>query len=231
MHRESLLQKESPRNEIPLLFTMAPQDEAAIPFRTRVGIRALDITGSLFGLLIGSPIMLAVAAAVKLTSRGPVLFKQNRIGKDGNLFPCLKFRTMIVDAEKFLEANPQLWVEFQKNYKLDNDPRITKIGNFLRKTSLDELPQLWNVLKGDMSLVGPRPIVPKEIAMYGECAEKLVQVRPGLTGLWQVSGRSETTYAERVQLDMDYIDQRSTRLNAKLIAKTFKAVILRKGAV
>jgi len=195
-----------------------------------VASRCMDILGGLFGIVLTLPLMAMVAAAVKLTSKGPAVFSQSRVGKDGRLFRCYKFRTMVVNAEEVLDQNPELKAEFLKRHKLDNDPRITPIGNFLRKTSLDELPQFFNVLVGDMGLVGPRPIVPAELAKYGEFADTLVTVRPGLTGLWQVSGRSETTYEERVQLDMRYIAERSIAKDLGIILRTVFATIGRKGA-
>lgn len=195
-----------------------------------IASRSLDIAGGLVGIALTFPLMAIVAAAVKLTSKGPAVFSQNRVGKDGRLFRCYKFRTMVVDAEEVLDRNPELKAEFLKRHKLDNDPRITPIGSFLRRTSLDELPQFFNVLVGDMGLVGPRPIVPAELVKYGEFAEALVTVRPGLTGLWQVSGRSETTYEERVQLDMRYIAERTILKDLGIIFRTVFATIGRKGA-
>lgn len=193
--------------------------------------RAIDVVGALVGIALTFPVMGLVAAAVKLTSRGPAVFHQLRVGQDGQLFRCYKFRTMVVDAEQVLDRNPELKAEFLKRHKLDRDPRITPIGKFLRKTSLDELPQFFNVLIGDMTLVGPRPIVPPELVKYGDYADRLIEVKPGLTGLWQVSGRSETTYEERVMLDMEYIENRSVIGNLKLIFKTVFVTLARKGAV
>jgi len=192
--------------------------------------RMVDILGSMVGLVLTFPIMLLVALAVKLTSRGPVLFRQMRVGLHGTLFPCFKFRTMVANADEVLESNPALKDEFLKQHKLEEDPRVTVVGQFLRKASLDELPQFVNVLLGHMSLVGPRPIVPAELLKYGAYANMLVMVKPGLTGLWQVSGRSRTTYEERVQLDMSYIRTRSLSLDLSLIFRTMIAVALRKGA-
>ena len=179
-----------------------------------IAARLLDISGACFGLVLTLPVMGIVALAVKATSKGPAVFNQLRVGKDGRLFRCYKFRTMVVDAEAVLDRNPELKAEFA----------------FLRKTSLDELPQFVNVLLGDMSLVGPRPIVPAELAKYGDDADKLVTVKPGLTGLWQVSGRSETTYEERVELDMKYIASRTILGDIGLILKTVLVTLQRKGA-
>ena len=208
----------------------APRRLSGESFSYRFWTSSLDIAGATFGLAVALPILGAVAVAVKLTSKGPAIFNQLRVGRDGQLFRCYKFRTMIVDAEAFLDQNPELKAEFQKRHKLDSDPRVTKIGSFLRKTSLDELPQFVNVLLGDMSLVGPRPIVPAELSKYGEYADQLVQVKPGLTGLWQVSGRSETTYEERVDLDMKYIATRSVLGDLAIIFKTARVLLERKGA-
>lgn len=196
----------------------------------RILERAIDLVGAIIGIVVSAPIMLLVALAVKLTSKGPAIFNQLRVGKDGQLFRCYKFRTMVVDAEAVLERNPALKAEFLRRHKLDKDPRITAIGSFLRKTSLDELPQFFNVLLGDMSLVGPRPIVPAELVKYGDFADELVTVKPGLTGLWQVSGRSETTYAERVSLDMRYIANRTIAGNIGIMLKTVLVLLQRKGA-
>ena len=192
--------------------------------------RIIDITGSLCGLVLLFPVFCAVAIAVKATSRGPVLFRQRRLGKGGEVFWCYKFRTMVVNAEQLLQTTDQLRDLFHENYKLKNDPRMTPLGALLRKTSLDELPQLFNILCGSMSLIGPRPIVIPERAKYHEFGDKLLTVKPGLGGYWQVYGRSDTTYEQRVQMDMTYIDQRSLLLDLKLLFLTFYAVWKRQGA-
>ena len=186
--------------------------------------RVTDILGALIGLILLSPIFLIVAIAIKLDSKGPIIF--------GHTIKVYKFRTMYENSKEifdnFTEEQKQ---EFYKNFKLDNDPRITKIGNFLRRSSIDELPQLINILNGSMSIVGPRPIVEKEIALYGEYAPKLFSVVPGLTGYWQANGRSDTTYQERIKMDMYYIDNRSLGLDLKIIFKTFSSVIKGEGAI
>lgn len=192
--------------------------------------RAIDIVGASFLLLLASPVMLISALLVKLSSPGPVFFRQQRLGRHNKPFWCYKFRSMVVDAEAILARDRKLREEFGENFKLKNDPRITPIGAFLRKTSLDELPQLFNVLRGDMTLIGPRPIVPKELEQYGNSQDTLLSVTPGLSGMWQASGRSETSYSERVAMDMDYIERRSILLDVKLIAKTVIAVLRRNGA-
>jgi Undecaprenyl-phosphate galactose phosphotransferase WbaP len=171
---------------------------------------------------------------MKITDPGPIFFGQRRVGKDRKIFKCWKFRTMVVGAEdilaKWLEENPEIKEEFQKDFKLKNDPRVTKLGNFLRKTSLDELPQLWNVLNGTMSLVGPRPIVEKEVEKYGEYAETFFRVLPGITGLWQISGRNDVDYKDRIELDMYYIKNWTVWLDIYVLFGTIPAVLKRKGA-
>jgi exopolysaccharide production protein ExoY len=196
--------------------------------------RLLDICGStiLFGLL--APMMAMIALLIKISSPGPVVFAQERLGEHGRRFRIYKFRTMCVDAEKTLESNPALYQKYiDNNYKLPKgeDPRITPLGVFLRRTSLDELPQLFNVLKGDMSLVGPRPIVPAEIDKYGEYGQLFISVKPGLTGNWQTSGRSDITdYSRRAVLDIEYIRDQSLKTDVDILLKTIPAVVWRKGA-
>jgi Undecaprenyl-phosphate galactose phosphotransferase WbaP len=196
--------------------------------------RLLDFVLSLVGIIVLSPVFLVVALLVRLTSRGPIFFGHRRMGAGGSTIHVLKFRTMVVNAEQVLEhilqENPQLRAEWNKNFKLKNDPRITPIGSFLRKTSLDELPQLFNVLVGDLSLVGPRPIVRDEMDKYGDAAKYILRVPPGVTGLWQVSGRSDVDYAERVRLDMEYINNWSLTLDFSILFRTIPAVLSRKGS-
>lgn len=193
--------------------------------------RIMDLVGSILGLVVLSPIFLVLAIIVKIDSPGPVFFAHKRLGHNGKLMKIYKFRTMVINAEELLNnLSPEQKEEFARNFKLENDPRITKVGNFLRKSSLDELPQLLNILKGELSIVGPRPIVEKEIKNYGIYSEKLLTVKPGLTGNWQANGRSDTTYEERVEMDMQYIDNRSIWLDIKIIFKTFSAVIKKQGA-
>lgn len=193
--------------------------------------RTIDIIGSIFGLFLLSPVFLLLAVAVKVDSEGPILFSHARLGQGGKFIKVYKFRTMVSNAEEVLKNLPEdKKKEFEKNFKLADDPRITKLGKFLRETSLDELPQLINVLKGDMTAVGPRPIVPNELKKYGKYGTKLLTVKPGLTGSWQVSGRSDTTYYERIQLDMDYIDNRTNLMDIKIAFKTVAVVFKRDGA-
>ena len=192
--------------------------------------RVVDVLGSLLLLLAGLLLLVIVSLLVKTTSRGPVLFRQKRLGRRGREFWCFKFRTMVADAEDQLKNNAHLHAEFEQGYKLKNDPRVTRVGAVLRKTSLDELPQLLNVLCGDMSLIGPRPIVPSERFKYGVDAPKLLTVKPGLGGLWQASGRSDVSYEDRVKLDMLYIDHRSLRLDLTLLVMTALSVCRFRGA-
>ncbi|MBS4163598.1 Uncharacterized protein PRO82_000901 [Candidatus Protochlamydia amoebophila] len=198
--------------------------------------RIFDITFSIFCLLLGVPIFLTIALAVWLTSPGKIIYSHERIGRGGKTFRCYKFRTMYQDADQrlkdILNKNSHLKKEWDNCFKLKNDPRITSIGNFLRKTSLDELPQFWNVLKGDLSVVGPRPIVQAEVDKYlGLKAYKILSIRPGLTGPWQVSGRSDINcYQKRILLDEYYVDHRSMVLDLKLIAKTIPTMLFSKGA-
>ncbi len=197
--------------------------------------RTTDYLISLFLLPFVMPLFLLIAILIKLTSRGPVIYSQERIGRNGKIFRCYKFRTMYVDAEKRLEAllenNPEAKAEWQKKYKLSNDPRVTPLGKFLRKTSLDELPQIFNVLKGEMSLVGPRPVVKEELERYyRDNAGLYCLVPPGITGLWQVSGRSNTSYDERVSLDCWYVRNWSLWLDIVILLKTVKVVLKREGA-
>lgn len=197
--------------------------------------RFFDFLFSLFALAIASPILVIIAITIKFSSRGKLIYSHERIGRGGRPFRCYKFRTMYSDADKRLKdlliSNPHLKAEWEKNFKLKNDPRVTPIGTFLRKTSLDELPQFWNVIKGDLSVVGPRPVVREEIEKhFGENATKILSIRPGLTGLWQVSGRSDISYENRIALDMQYIDQQSLALDLILIAKTIPAMISSRGA-
>ena len=194
--------------------------------------RTIDILGALIGLVLLSPIFLSVAIAIKLDSKGPIIFGHTRKGLHGKDIKVYKFRTMYENSQEiFNNFTKEQKEEFYKNFKLENDPRVTKIGDFLRRTSIDELPQLINILNGSMSIVGPRPIVQKEIDLYGDYANKLFSVVPGLTGYWQANGRSDTTYEERIKMDMYYIDNRGFWLDFKIIIKTFGSVLKGEGAV
>jgi lipopolysaccharide/colanic/teichoic acid biosynthesis glycosyltransferase len=192
--------------------------------------RCIDITLALFGIIVLMPVLLIIALCIKLDDGGSILHFREIIGKSGRRFFALKFRTMIPNADTYLAKHPELLQKFQQNMKLERDPRITRTGRFLRKTSLDELPQLFNVLIGQMSLVGPRMIHPSELPRYGEYAQKRLSVRPGITGLWQISGRQHISYDERVQLDMRYIDNRSFFVDLAILVKTLKVFIVHTGA-
>ena len=196
--------------------------------------RALDIIGAGVGLVLLAPFFLIVALMVRADG-GPAFFAHQRVGRGGKLFGCLKFRSMVVDSQARLEAllanDPAARAEWEATRKLKNDPRITRIGRFLRSTSLDELPQLINVLRGEMSLVGPRPVQEAEIdRYYGASAAHYMAVRPGITGLWQVSGRSETSYESRVALDVAYVSRPSLLADLSILLRTPVAVVSRRGA-
>ncbi|MPM05923.1 Undecaprenyl phosphate N,N'-diacetylbacillosamine 1-phosphate transferase [bioreactor metagenome] len=216
--------------------TSNQQIEITYKATNKVGYNAVkrlaDIVLSLISIVLLSPIFIIVAIVIRFDSKGKIVFGQNRIGKDMKEFRIYKFRTMYENSEEiFKNFTEEQKNEYYINFKLDNDPRITKVGGFLRKTSLDELPQLINILKGDMSIVGPRPIVEKEIEKYGSYAEAVFSILPGLTGYWQANGRSDTTYDERVKMDMYYIKNRSLLMDIKIILKTFISVIKKEGAV
>jgi len=196
--------------------------------------RFLDLVLVTIGGIIILPLLLLIALMIKLSSRGPVLFCHKRLGLNGKYFNAYKFRSMVKDADKKLEdilyADPRLREEWRATHKLKDDPRVTKIGKFLRRTSFDEFPQLINILKGEMSLVGPRPVTDPEIEKYGENARRILTVRPGLTGLWQVSGRSDTDYAERVSYDLYYLQSWSVWLDLWILYKTPQVIFKGKGA-
>lgn len=202
--------------------------------RNRFIKRSFDLICTIFGSIIISPILLALVLLVAVNNKGHVIFVHQRVGKHGKLFPCYKFQTMIPNAqealETYLKENPAARKEWETNFKLEHDPRVTKFGAFLRKTSLDELPQLWNVIRGDMSLVGPRPIVTAEIKRYGDHFREYSMVLPGITGMWQASGRSDTTYEERVTMDTWYVRNWSIWIDLMYLFKTVKAVFFGKGA-
>ena len=194
--------------------------------------KSMDLILSFIGLILLIPVFLILAILVKLDSKGPVFYAHTRKGKNRSDIKIYKFRTMYSNSDEIFESfSDEQKEEYYKNFKLDNDPRVTKIGDFLRRTSLDEIPQLANVLKGDLSLVGPRPIVEKEICKYGQYADKLFSVIPGITGYWQSHGRSDTSYEERIEMDMYYIDNRSILLDIKIMFKTVISVIKKEGAV
>jgi UDP-galactose-lipid carrier transferase len=223
-----------PRSAISDIATARGWPGEAWDRRIERGIKAgLDFIVALVMLVLASPLLLAIAICV-LADGGSPLYAQTRIGQRGRPFRCLKFRTMTHDAEQrlreLLDSDPIAAAQWSQSQKLTWDPRVTKIGWVLRKTSLDELPQLINVLLGDMSLVGPRPIIAAEIERYGADIASYYSVKPGITGLWQVSGRSETTYAHRVQLDVWYVDNWSLPRDLSILCRTVPAVLSRRGA-
>jgi exopolysaccharide production protein ExoY len=196
--------------------------------------RLADLVGACLLVVLCSPVLGLISLIIKCSSRGPVFFRQTRIGQKGDYIRIYKFRTMIANAEEVLTKNPELReLYIANNFKLPKgkDPRVTRIGAFLRATSLDELPQLFNVINGDMSLVGPRPVVPAEVAKYGDCVQLLLSAKPGMTGHWQINGRSDIEqYAKRVELDMEYIRDQSFGKDFEILLRTVPAVLLRKGA-
>ena len=189
----------------------------------------LDFLFSIFFLIASLPFFLLISLLIKLSSRGPIFFLQERIGKNNIPFKCIKFRTMHPEAKDILEnllmKDEKLKMEFEQTHKIKNDPRITTIGKLLRKTSLDELPQFINVLKNEMSIVGPRPIVNKEKNKYGKNFKKVLSVKPGITGLWQVSGRNNLTYKTRVKLDLIYIENYSFLMDIRILIRTIGVIL------
>lgn len=196
--------------------------------------RLFDIIVSGISLILLSPLFLIIGIMIKMDSKGKVIFKQKRIGKHGEPIYIYKFRTMIPNAEevleKMLKENPDIYKEYTTNKKLKNDPRVTKFGNILRKTSLDELPQLLNILNGDMSIVGPRPYLYREIKDMDDYYNDIIQMTPGLTGLWQVSGRSDVSFLARCKLDSEYYHKRGIKKDLEIMFKTVGVVFLKKGA-
>lgn len=195
--------------------------------------RMFDVMFSLSVLILFLPLYLLLAMLIAISSPGPIFYVQERVGKNYNSFGCIKFRTMVANADEMLldiiEQSPEMREEFEDNFKLKHDPRLTWIGRFLRLTSLDEFPQFWNVLTGDMSVVGPRPLVPEELPKYGRYMDKILTIRPGITGLWQVSGRNDIPYPHRVQIDVYYVSFRSFWLDLWLIVKTIGVIVSTKN--
>jgi exopolysaccharide production protein ExoY len=191
--------------------------------------RAMDLVIATTALLLASPVMIIVALLINLTAGGAPIFSHNRVGFGGRQFKCYKFRSMVANSEAvleaYLEANPEARREWEECRKIRNDPRVTLLGRMLRRSSLDELPQLFNIIRGDMSCVGPRPVVIDELKRYGDCMEDYLRARPGLTGLWQVSGRSNTDYASRVALDSRYVREWSIWLDIRILFRTILAVL------
>jgi undecaprenyl-phosphate galactose phosphotransferase len=195
--------------------------------------RAFDIVGASLAIMIFSPLIVAVVVCTHFSS-GSALFRHRRVGEGGKIFNCIKFRTMVPNADEVLQnlinSNRAIKEEWLRDHKLRDDPRVTRLGRFLRRTSLDELPQLWNVLRGEMSLVGPRPVVPDELRRYGTKARTFLSARPGITGLWQVSGRNNMDYRRRVALDVCYVRSKSLILDVYILVRTLPAVVARNGA-
>ena len=191
--------------------------------------RLIDIILAAVGIVVLLPVFLVIAICIKLDDGGDILYFREMIGLRGRNFTILKFRTMIRNADAYLEQHPELKLEYEKNMKLDDDPRVTRLGRFLRRTYLDELPQLFNVLTGHMSLVGPRSLPAHELTLYGEYAQKRLTVKPGVTGSWQVSENRYSSYAKRILLDMHYIDNRSFFLDLIILLKTLKVLIVQAG--
>jgi len=219
------------------IYTEIPYRKNALPYPVErdLGKRIFDIFFSSAILFLLSPLLLSIACIIRMTSPGPFFYAQERTTRGGRKFRCLKFRTMYDKADaklhKLLQENPELQKEWNDYFKLKNDPRVTPFGKFLRKTSLDELPQFWNVLKGDLSVVGPRPVVQEEVIKYfGEKAPKILSIRPGITGVWQVSGRSNISMQERVQIEENYVENRSFFTDLILICKTIPVMLFSKGA-
>jgi lipopolysaccharide/colanic/teichoic acid biosynthesis glycosyltransferase len=195
--------------------------------------RCFDIVGATTAIIVLSPLIVGIVVC-GFGSRGPTIFKHRRVGQGGRIFNCLKFRTMVPNADKvlqdLLDSDRAVKEEWLRDHKLRDDPRITRLGRFLRRTSLDELPQLWNVLRGEMSLVGPRPVVPDELRRYGNKVTTFLSARPGITGLWQVSGRNDMDYRRRVALDVCYVRRRALLLDVYILIKTLPVVFARSGA-
>lgn len=215
-------------------YTVDQQEHENLPVGGGVK-RTFDFVFSAVALVAALPFFLFIPIVIFIVSPGPVFFTHNRIGFRGKTFPCLKFRTMVVDADRVLQAhfenNPSARIEFEKHRKLRNDPRILPlVGSFLRKTSFDELPQFWNVLRGEMSVVGPRPVTQDELYNFGEFSGRYKLARPGITGLWQVSGRSDLSFTKRVELDCTYVANCAFLTDLWLITKTVGVLVNRRGA-
>ena len=196
--------------------------------------RGFDIAGAIAGIILLSPLLLMLAMLVKFSCGGRVLYGHSRIGRNGNVFSCLKFRTMVENGDQVLAQhfarNPHLREEWMATRKLQNDPRVTEVRSILRKLSLDELPQIFNILRGDMSFVGPRPVVEDELELYGAAADYYLKSRPGLTGLWQISGRNDVSYRTRVAFDQHYVENWSFVFDLKILMLTFPAVLSSRGS-
>ena len=193
--------------------------------------RTIDVVLASIALIILSPLFLVISILIKLESKGPVFFAHTRIGKNGKKIKLLKFRTMVPNAEELIKSfTPEQMKEFKENFKLENDPRVTKIGKILRKTSIDELPQLINIIRGDLSIIGPRPVIGEELEKYNNNKDKFLSVTPGLTGFWAANGRSNTSYDQRMVMELYYVDNISLKLDLKIFFKTIVSVLKKEGA-
>lgn len=215
--------------------TFSTSDEAPFEFATGgLAKRSFDISSAALALILFSPIFLMIMALIKCTDGGSVFYGHRRVGHNGRYFHCLKFRTMVVNGDKVLRdhlmANPQAAEEWRMTRKLRDDPRVTAVGSVLRKLSLDELPQLINILRGEMSVVGPRPVVDEELRLYDSFASFYLRTRPGLTGLWQISGRNDVSYEARIAFDTHYVQNWSFHRDIVIIARTIPAVCLSRGS-
>lgn len=207
------------------------ESKSSVEFSVYEGIkRLIDVVCSFIGVVVLSPLFIIIAIIIKTTSKGPVFFSQKRVGKNGKEFDMYKFRSMVVNAEELKEKLAAQNEMSGPMFKMKDDPRVTKVGKFIRKTSIDELPQLWNILKGDMSLVGPRPSLPKEVAQFEEWMYRRLEVKPGLTCYWQVSGRNNIDFEDWMKLDIKYVKERSTWIDIKLIFKTMGVLFGDKNA-
>lgn len=194
--------------------------------------RVIDVILASVALILLSPLFAIIAIAIKIDSKGPVFFAHKRIGKNGKIIKLYKFRSMVINAEELIKSfTPEQMKEYKENYKLTNDPRITKVGKFLRKTSLDELPQLINIINGDLSIIGPRSVIADELEKYGTNKDKFLSVTPGLTGYWAANGRSNTTYEQRMEMELYYIDNLSLKMDIKVFFKTILSVVKKEGAI
>lgn len=223
---------EPPWEEAP---TQSPEQVAPPRSRYAAAKRALDVLGASVLAVVFSPVILAIViVALSRREPGSIIFKHRRIGQDGHAFECLKLRTMVTNADQtlreLLERDPAVKAEWVRDHKLRRDPRVTRLGRFLRRTSLDELPQLWNVMRGEMSLVGPRPVVPEELLRYGRNVRAYLSAKPGITGLWQVKGRNDADYRTRVVLDTYYVRNQNLLLDLYILFKTTRVVLAGRGA-
>lgn len=237
----NLAREEIVENIVTNMYGLPTVTKEMLKFKQSEGIvnktlkRIIDIIGALVGIIILIPMTVVLYIVNFIVGdRGPIFYSQNRIGKDGKIFKMYKFRSMVMGAdeklEKYLEENEEARKEYKINKKLKNDPRITKIGMFIRKTSIDEFPQFVNVLKGEMSLVGPRPYLPREVDDMGDAYHYITAVKPGITGLWQIRGRNDVTFKDRLDLDMEYFEKKSLVFEIKILFWTVSSVVCKKGA-